>query len=75
LFEGAAGVVIESGSRFARIPTHAMEPHEWGTRFMQGWHFVEKQILHLGRDDSFEIRLIEADFRNGQTSLQRDFQG
>jgi hypothetical protein len=22
----------ESGSRVARMPTHAMKPHEWGTR-------------------------------------------
>ena len=23
----------EDGSLFARMPTHAMRPHEWGTRF------------------------------------------
>jgi hypothetical protein len=26
-------VVKESGSRFARMPNHAMRLHEWGTRF------------------------------------------
>jgi hypothetical protein len=36
---GILAGVWESGSSFARMTTHAMRPHEWGTRGM-GWIYV-----------------------------------
>jgi len=41
-------VVWESGSSFARMPTHAMRPHEWGTRGMGGMYGPPATIVTVG---------------------------
>jgi hypothetical protein len=40
--------VEEDGSRFARMPTHAMKLHEWGTQGIDGFYVWATRKSRLG---------------------------